>query len=174
MRCLPHQLVLSVTYITRLQFEEVVVHNAWAQRHAGSALAPRGGVVGDVVEVDPAAVVDRVLEPLGQYLWTGLGIGLELGLGLVGLGLGLEFGLELYRVRVRVSVSVSVSDRVSVSVSASDSFRVGVSVSVTVRVRVRVRAPRRWCIAAGAGRRSRWTRWAAACPGRPPGGRGPR
>ena len=116
--------------------------------------------MGDVVEVDPAAVVDRVLEPLGQYLWTGLGIGLELGLGLVGLGLGLEFGVELYRVKVRVSVSVSV--------------RVGVWVGVRVRVRVRVRAPRRWCIAAGAGRRSRWTRWAAACPGRPPGGRGPR
>ena len=65
------------------------MHNAWAQRHAGSALAPRGGVVGDgsalaprggvvgdVVKVDPAAVVDRVLEPLGQHLRTGLGIGL--------------------------------------------------------------------------------------------------
>ena len=36
--------------------------------HAGSALAPRGGVVGDVVEVDPAAVVDGVLEPLRQRL----------------------------------------------------------------------------------------------------------
>ena len=32
--------------------------------------------MGDVVEVDPAAVVDGVLEPLGQYLRTGLGIGL--------------------------------------------------------------------------------------------------
>ena len=112
--------------------------------------------MGDVVEVDAAAVVDGVLEPLGQYLRTCLGIGLDSGFGLVGLGLGLEFGLELDRIRVRVSVSVSVS------------------VSVRVRVRVRVRAPRRWCIAAGAGRRSRWTRWAAACAGRPPGGRGPR
>ena len=84
------------------------MHNACAQRHAGSALAPRGGVVGDVVQVDPAAVVDGVLEPLGQYLRTGLGIGLEIGLGHVGLGLGLEFGLELDRVGVRVSVSVRV------------------------------------------------------------------
>ena len=52
--------------------------------------------MGDVVEVDPTAVVDGVLEPLGQYLRTGLGIGLDVGFGLVGLGLGLEFGLELY------------------------------------------------------------------------------
>ena len=61
--------------------------------------------MGDVVEVDAAAVVDGVLEPLGQYLRTGLGIGLDSGLGLVGLGLGLEFGLQLSRVRVRDGVT---------------------------------------------------------------------
>ena len=42
------------------------------QCHAGSALAPRGGVVGDVVEVDPAAVVDGVLEALRQRLGVGV------------------------------------------------------------------------------------------------------
>ena len=61
--------------------------------------------MGDVVEVDAAAVVDGVLEPLGQYLRTGLGIRLDSGFGLVGLGLGLEFGLQLSRVRVRDGVT---------------------------------------------------------------------
>ena len=43
--------------------------------HAGSALAPGGGVVGNVVEVDPAAVVDSVLEALRQRLDRVRGLG---------------------------------------------------------------------------------------------------